>query len=122
MGGDRPQIAPAALTTPRRRGERAPDTAARPTAIPGPTSGSIASHCLGWYTDRRRMVDGERADTIVVLTGDVMTGRGIDQILPCASGPELHEAYVRDARVYVELADAVNGPIPRCVDPGYIWG
>jgi poly-gamma-glutamate synthesis protein (capsule biosynthesis protein) len=72
--------------------------------------------------DRRPMVDGERADTIVVLTGDLMTGRGIDQILPWASAPELHEAYVRDARVYVGLAEAVNGPIPRCVDPGYIWG
>jgi poly-gamma-glutamate capsule biosynthesis protein CapA/YwtB (metallophosphatase superfamily) len=58
----------------------------------------------------------------VVLGGDVMTGRGIDQILPCPTTPELHESFVRDAGVYVELAEAVSGPIPRPVDPAYIWG
>src|SRR5205814_631129 len=31
------------------------------------------------------------------LCGDVMTGRGIDQVLPHPGNPELHEAYVRDA-------------------------
>ncbi len=34
----------------------------------------------------------------------------------------LHEPYVRDARQYVRLAERVNGPIPRPVDFGYIWG
>src|SRR5919201_3173634 len=57
----------------------------------------------------------------VVLTGDVMTGRGIDQIMPYPGTPELMESYARDARVYVELAEVVSGPIPRGVDPGYIW-
>jgi poly-gamma-glutamate capsule biosynthesis protein CapA/YwtB (metallophosphatase superfamily) len=56
------------------------------------------------------------------LAGDVMTGRGIDQVLPVPSEPELHESYVRDARVYVELAERVNGPIPYPVGFDYVWG
>ena len=56
------------------------------------------------------------------LCGDVMTGRGVDQILLCPSGPEIHESYVRDARDYVTLAEQASGPIPRSVDPAYIWG
>lgn len=61
-------------------------------------------------------------DVTLFLCGDVMTGRGIDQILPHPSRPELQESYVRDARDYVELAEAVNGPIVRPVDFQYIWG
>ncbi len=56
------------------------------------------------------------------LCGDVMTGRGIDQILPHPSGPVIHEGYMKDARGYVKIAEKVNGPIPRSVAPGYIWG
>ena len=56
------------------------------------------------------------------LCGDVMTGRGIDQILPHSVRPGLYEPYVRDARQYVALAEAGSGPIPRSVDPGYVWG
>ena len=56
------------------------------------------------------------------LCGDVMTGRGIDQILPYSVDPHLYEPYVRDARRYVELAERANGPIPRPVDYDYIWG
>jgi poly-gamma-glutamate capsule biosynthesis protein CapA/YwtB (metallophosphatase superfamily) len=56
------------------------------------------------------------------LCGDVMTGRGIDQILSHPSDPAIHEPYVKDARRYVEIAEKVNGPIPRPVAPGYIWG
>jgi poly-gamma-glutamate capsule biosynthesis protein CapA/YwtB (metallophosphatase superfamily) len=56
------------------------------------------------------------------LCGDVMTGRGIDQVLPRPSEPTLHETYVRDARVYVELAERINGPIPRPVSFSYVWG
>jgi poly-gamma-glutamate synthesis protein (capsule biosynthesis protein) len=64
---------------------------------------------------------GERLIT-VFLCGDVMTGRGIDQILPNPSDPRIYEAFVSDARDYVELAEEVNGPIPRPVDFSYIWG
>lgn len=58
----------------------------------------------------------------LVLAGDVMTGRGVDQILRFPGRPELHEEYVRDARRYVELAERVNGPIPRGVEPTWPWG
>jgi poly-gamma-glutamate capsule biosynthesis protein CapA/YwtB (metallophosphatase superfamily) len=64
-----------------------------------------------------------RGDYVTVfLAGDVMTGRGIDQILPHPNVPEIQESYVRDARDYVELAERVNGPIVRPVDCRYIWG
>jgi len=56
------------------------------------------------------------------LCGDVMTGRGIDQVLPHPCDPMLHEGYVQSALDYVQLAEALNGPIARPVDPAYIWG
>lgn len=56
------------------------------------------------------------------LSGDVMPGRGIDQILPQPCDPALHESHMRSALGYVALAEAANGPIRRPVDPAYIWG
>jgi poly-gamma-glutamate capsule biosynthesis protein CapA/YwtB (metallophosphatase superfamily) len=56
------------------------------------------------------------------LCGDVMTGRGIDQILPHPSDPRLYEFYVNSARDYVALAEDVSGRIERPVDYAYIWG
>ena len=56
------------------------------------------------------------------LCGDVMTGRGIDQILPYPGKPRLFEACVRSALGYVKLAEAANGPIGRPVDFAYVWG
>ncbi|MBQ5947020.1 CapA family protein [Massilia sp. ST3] len=56
------------------------------------------------------------------LCGDVMTGRGIDQILPHPGKPGLHEACVHTARAYVKLAEAKHGPIPRPVGFATIWG
>ena len=56
------------------------------------------------------------------LCGDVMLGRGIDQILGRPSDPVLHEEVVRDARRYLELAEAANGRIPRNVADTYVWG
>ena len=56
------------------------------------------------------------------LCGDVMTGRGIDQVLPHPSAPKLYEDYVTDARGYVRLAEQAHGAIPRPVAPGYLWG
>ena len=58
----------------------------------------------------------------LLLLGDVMTGRGIDQILPTPSRPGLHEPWVRSAVEYVERAQEMNGPIPRKVDPRWVWG
>ena len=58
----------------------------------------------------------------VFLCGDVITGRGVDQILPHPGDPELRESYVRDATGYVALAEAASGPIPRPVSPAWPWG
>ena len=58
----------------------------------------------------------------VFLCGDVMTGRGIDQILPHPSDPRIYEPVMTDARAYVALAEDVNGAIPGPVDFSYIWG
>ncbi|HZG06432.1 MAG TPA: CapA family protein [Streptomyces sp.] len=64
-----------------------------------------------------------RGDPVTLfLCGDVMLGRGVDQILPHPGDPALREPYVRDARAYVELAEAVNGPIPRPVGFSWPWG
>jgi poly-gamma-glutamate synthesis protein (capsule biosynthesis protein) len=56
------------------------------------------------------------------LCGDVMPGRGIDQILPYSVNPKLYESYVKDARDYVRLAEIKNGPISKPVSFNYIWG
>ncbi|GIV60001.1 MAG: capsule biosynthesis protein [Rhodothermaceae bacterium] len=56
------------------------------------------------------------------LAGDVMTGRGVDQILPHPVDPRLHEAYVKRADTYVRLAEAKHGRIPTPVPYPYVWG
>lgn len=58
----------------------------------------------------------------VILCGDVMTGRGIDQVLPSPCDPRLYEGYVQSALDYVGLAEAVHGRIPKPVPPAYVWG
>jgi len=58
----------------------------------------------------------------VFLCGDIMTGRGIDQVLPRPGDPRLHEPFVRDARRYFQLAEAHNGAIARPADFSYVWG
>lgn len=56
------------------------------------------------------------------LCGDVMLGRGIDQILPHSVNPKLYESYVKDARDYIRLAENKNGPISKPVSFNYVWG
>ena len=86
------------------------------------------------------------------ICGDVMLGRGIDQLLPHPNEPYIHERWIRgyirglkssrvllllrhfvpdriiykrdvkSAREYVELAEKVHGPIQQPVDFSYIWG
>jgi poly-gamma-glutamate capsule biosynthesis protein CapA/YwtB (metallophosphatase superfamily) len=56
------------------------------------------------------------------LTGDVMTGRGVDQILAHPGDPAIHEPWLRSAREYVTLAERRSGPLPRRVPAGYVWG
>jgi poly-gamma-glutamate synthesis protein (capsule biosynthesis protein) len=56
------------------------------------------------------------------LCGDVMSGRGIDQILPSPADPALHEAHMGSALGYVALAERASGPIPRPAPVDYVWG
>lgn len=57
------------------------------------------------------------------LCGDVMLGRGIDQILRHPSPPRLYEPHAESAMDYVHLAEQrVRGEIPRHVVPAYVWG
>ncbi len=56
------------------------------------------------------------------LCGDVMTGRGIDQILPHPCEPSLYEQYMRTALGYVHLAEHRSGAINYPVGFDYIWG
>lgn len=63
------------------------------------------------------------ADSVTLfLAGDVMLGRGVDQILPHPGDPRLYEPSVTSAITYLELAEAANGPISRPVDFSYVWG
>src|SRR5687767_6978488 len=103
----------------------------------GPRSSFMESARLGIRTAQTscsscsKIPSGERGAKIrfanrssisLFLCGDVMTGRGIDQILPYPAEPSLFEPLVRDARDYVTLAEQRNGPIPQPVDFAYIWG
>ncbi|WP_149179994.1 CapA family protein [Streptomyces sp. TRM49041] len=62
------------------------------------------------------------ATVTLALCGDVMLGRGVDQILPHPGDPTLWEEYVRDARTYVALAEGMNGRVPRPAVPSWPWG
>ncbi len=68
------------------------------------------------------VIEGKPTAVTILLCGDVMTGRGIDQILPHPGDPRLHEDYVKDARRYVALAERTSGPIPRPAGFDYVWG
>lgn len=71
------------------------------------------------------MTTVESSDTrplTLFLCGDVMTGRGIDQVLPHPSDATLHEPHVESALEYVALAENASGPFAKPVDFSYIWG
>ena len=64
-----------------------------------------------------------RAEPVrLLLGGDVMLGRGIDQALPHPGDPELFEGWVTSAEDYVHLAERANGPIARPLAFEAIWG
>jgi poly-gamma-glutamate capsule biosynthesis protein CapA/YwtB (metallophosphatase superfamily) len=65
---------------------------------------------------------GSATTLTLMLAGDVMTGRGIDQLMAHPSAPGLHEALVRDARDYLRQAERRTGTLPRAVDEAYVWG
>src|SRR5262249_13534907 len=54
------------------------------------------------FTPRTGTVEDMAAGLVTLfVSGDVMLGRGVDQILPHPSDPRLRETYARDARAYV---------------------
>lgn len=63
-----------------------------------------------------------RSVITLFLCGDVMIGRGIDQIQSRSVDPRLFEPSITSAEDYVHLAEAANGPIPRPVSADYVWG
>jgi len=77
---------------------------------------------------RSRASNGARRDIVargvirLFLCGDVMIGRGIDQVMPHSVEPRLFERHVSSAETYVELAVRASGPIPTPVGPKYVWG
>ncbi|CAH1773713.1 unnamed protein product [Owenia fusiformis] len=68
----------------------------------------------------------KNSDTInIFLGGNVMIGRGIDQIFPESSDPYIFEKNTQDARDYVKLAIKKNGKFyleheKQAIE--YIWG
>ncbi|HWA60850.1 MAG TPA: CapA family protein [Caulobacteraceae bacterium] len=58
----------------------------------------------------------------ILLGGDVMLGRGVDQILAHPSPDAIHEAGLALASDYVRLAERAHGPIPRRAGADYVWG
>lgn len=62
------------------------------------------------------------SELTLFLSGDVMTGRGIDQVMEHPADPILYERWAQSALDYVALAEQANGPIPREVGPEYVWG
>jgi len=63
-----------------------------------------------------------RQSITLLVSGDVMIGRGIDQVLPQSVNPVLYERYIKNALKYVKLAQYKSGPIPKKISYDYIWG
>jgi poly-gamma-glutamate synthesis protein (capsule biosynthesis protein) len=72
--------------------------------------------------EEQHLPDHNRKQVRLFLCGDVMCGRGIDQVLAHPCSPEIYEDYMRSAGGYVLLAEQANGPIPRRNGPSYVWG
>ena len=88
----------------------------RPSWIGLPKNSTVSNNQRTQQTQPREQL------ITIFLCGDVMTGRAIDQILPHPGKPQLYESYIQDARLYVDLAERTNGPIPKPVPFAYIWG
>ncbi len=82
-------------------------------------SSALALTAAGWAVAGRARVG---KGITLFLCGDLMLGRGIDQILPSPGDPRLYEPYVRSALDYVALAERASGRITRPVDLAYVWG
>ncbi|MGE0737275.1 MAG: CapA family protein [Alphaproteobacteria bacterium] len=58
----------------------------------------------------------------LLLTGDVMLGRGVDQILPHPCDPSIPDRRASSALEFVHAAERKNGAIPRAAVADYVWG
>jgi poly-gamma-glutamate synthesis protein (capsule biosynthesis protein) len=90
------------------------------TTVPG--AAAAVSIRTGKVTQTKPRSETGARDMTLFLCGDVMTGRGIDQVLPHPGDPVLHEGYATSALDYVALAERANGPIPRPAEFAYVWG
>ena len=86
-----------------------------------PATGATAADARDAPASSPARNDGPSTTTLF-LCGDVMTGRGIDQVLAHPSKPRIHEPYLRSALDYVALAEKASGPIRKPVDDAYVWG
>ncbi len=93
--------------------------AAAVSVVASGTQGRAAAEDRAGAGDQARRRNGL---ITLFLAGDVMIGRGIDQILPHPGEPRIYEPYLNSALEYVALAERANGRIPRPVDFGYVWG
>jgi len=73
-------------------------------------------------SEERDLPAGKRKSVRLFLCGDVMCGRGIDQVLAYPCSPAIYEDYMRSAEGYVLLAEQANGPIQRGKGSSYVWG
>src|SRR4029077_6573429 len=73
-------------------------------------------------SEERHLTARDQTSVRLFLCGDVMCGRGIDQVLahPCSS--EIYEDFVRSAERSVPAARQDDGDIPRRNGPSYVWG
>ncbi len=95
--------------------------------LPGLEEGiSADGHRLGGMTISDKQAADKSLKTLInvtlFMTGDVMTGRGIDQVLPYPGDPVIYEGYMKSAKGYVQIAEEANGPISQPATFGYIWG
>ncbi len=65
---------------------------------------------------------GNNGSISLFMCGDVMLGRGVDQILSHPCDPVIYEHYLKSARGYVDIAVQANGPILFPVSDSYVWG
>ena len=56
------------------------------------------------------------------MCGDVMTGRGIDQVMPHSCDPKLYEHFMKSAKGYVGLSEDKNGMIQKPISYSYFCG
>jgi poly-gamma-glutamate synthesis protein (capsule biosynthesis protein) len=108
----------ATTTTAHEADLNGPELASRRAFLLG-TGGALLTLGMGGSPQIAGAGDSE---VTLCLLGDLMTGRGIDQVLPHPSPPRLYERYAKSAAIYVDLAEEVNGPIPAPVDLAYVWG